>query len=196
MRPSIARGLSHERPRLEVSHEGASLAVLADCHIHEGGPRFPPNLFQHLRGVDLIVTLGGMGERSGLDQLQEIAPVIGVCGKDDAEDLRTRRAFLHLTGCGYDIGCVFDAKAAGLSEWSDPFFVSREAAAVSTRLFGCQVDILLHAGSGKPDEARFGPKGAALNPGSAALPAQGCDPTFLYLKVSPEGCYGRVVRLT
>lgn len=175
--------------------EGGDLAVLARCHIHEGGPQFPPVLFERLRGVGLIVTLGNMGERSGLDQLQEIAPVIGVCGKDDTEDFRTRRAFLHLTGAGYDIGCVFDAKAAGLAEVCDPFIASEDAAAVSTRLFGCQVDILLHAGTHRPDEARFGPRGTALCPGSAALPEDG-DPTFLRLKVSPEGVYGQLVRLT
>ena len=107
----------------------------------------------------------------------------------------TRRAFLHLTGAGYDIGCVFDAKAAGLAEVSDPFIASEDAEAVSTRLFGCQVDILLHAGTRRPDEARFGPRGTALSPGSAVLPEDG-DPTFLRLKVSPEGVYGQLVRLT
>ena len=39
---------------------GMSVAVLADCHIHDGGPQFPPALFERLRGADLIVTLGDM----------------------------------------------------------------------------------------------------------------------------------------
>jgi len=179
----------------QIPQDGADLAVLAECHIHAGGPQFPPTLFERLRGVDLIVTLGNMGERSGLDQLQQIAPVLGVSGKDDSEDFRTRRAFLRLSGAGYDIGCVCDARAAGLAEFIDPFVASEEAAAVSRRLFGCDVDILLHAGSARPDEARFGPAGTALSPGSAALPPEGEDPTFLRLKISPEGAYGRVIRL-
>jgi predicted phosphodiesterase len=178
-----------------LPQDGVNLAVLADCHIHAGGPQFPPALFERLRGVDLIVTLGNMGERSGLDQLQEIAPVLGVCGRDDSEDHRTRRAFLHLTGGGYAIGCVSDPRTAGLAEVIDPFIASEDAQAVSTRLFGGPVDILLHAGAGKPDEARFGPKGTALAPGSAALPPEGDDPTFLRLRISPEGCYGQVIRL-
>lgn len=178
-----------------LPHDGVNLAVLADCHIHAGGPQFPPVLLERLRGVDLIVTLGNMGERTGLDQLQEIAPVIGVCGKDDSEDFRTRRAFLHLTGGGYDIGCVHDARAAGLAEAIDPFIASENAAAVSTRLFGGPVDILLHAGASMPDEARFGAKGTALAPGSAALPPEREDPTFLRLTISPKGVYGQVIRL-
>src|ERR1700750_1566242 len=93
--------------------EGTNIAVLADCHIHEGGPQFPPELFPRLQGADLIVTLGDVGDRSGLDQLEQIAPVIGVRGRDDADELRTRSE-LMLGGGGYRIGCVFDSRAAGL----------------------------------------------------------------------------------
>lgn len=175
--------------------EGANLAVLADCHIHEGGPQFPPALFPRLQGVDLIVTLGDMGEKAGLDQLQEVAPVLGVRGQDDVDDMRTRRELLVLEGSGYHVGCVFDAKAAGLAESADPFVAAADAAAVSRRLFGCHVDILLHAGTHRPGEARFGPKGSALNPGSAVLPADGSPPTFLRLKVMSDGCYGQIVRV-
>jgi hypothetical protein len=99
---------------------GANIAVLADCHIHQDGPQFPAALFPRLHGVDLIVTLGDMGERSGLDQLQEIAPVMGVRGRDDDADLRTHREVLVLGGDGYRIGCVFDAKAAGLVVATNP----------------------------------------------------------------------------
>ena len=173
--------------------EGTNVAVLADCHIHEGGPQFPEALFPRLQGVDLIVTLGDMGEKSGLDQLQDIAPVMGVRGADDVDDMRTRRQHLVLSGGRYRIGCVFDAKAAGLAESSDPFVAALDAAAVSQRLFGCQPDILLHAGTHKPGEAQFGAKGSALNPGSAVLPAEGSPATFLRLKVTDEGCFGQII---
>lgn len=173
--------------------EGTNIAVLADCHIHEGGPRFPEALFPRLQGVDLIVTLGDMGEKSGLDDLQEIAPVLGVRGADDVEDPRTRRERLVLESGRHRIGCVFDAKAAGLAASSDPFVEAEDAAAVSHALFGCQPDILLHAGTHKPGEARFGAKGSALNPGSAVLPAEGSPPTFLRLKVADDGCYGQII---
>ncbi|WP_304190881.1 metallophosphoesterase family protein [Phenylobacterium aquaticum] len=173
--------------------EGANLAVLADCHIHAGGPQFPPALFPRLQGVDLIITLGDMGERAGLDQLQEIAPVLGVRGGDDEDDLRTHHAARVLTGSGYRIGCVFDAQATGLAQACDPFVAAAGAAQACQRLFGGPVDILLHASTHRPDEARFGPRGSALNPGSAILPAEGAKPTFLRLKVAAEGCYGQVI---
>jgi hypothetical protein len=172
---------------------GANLAVLADCHIHEGGPQFPASLFPRLQGVDLIVTLGDMGERSGLDSLQEIAPVIGVRGQDDAEDIRTRRPALVLSGEGYRIGCVFDAKSVGLAAEIDPFIEAVDALDVSERLFGGSVDVLLHANTHRADEALFGAKGSALNPGSPVFPADGSIPSFLRLKVTAKGCYGQII---
>lgn len=176
-----------------IPQGGANLAVLADCHIHAGGPQLPEALFPRLQGADLIVTLGDMGERSGLDRLEEIAPVLGVRGQDDEEDMRTRRPSLVLAGEGYRIGCVFDAKAVGLAASSEPFVETDQAAEICRRLFGGPVDILLHAGTHRSDEARFGAKGSALNPGSAVLPAEGAKPTFLRLKVTRDGCYGQII---
>lgn len=172
--------------------EGTNVAVIADCHIRQDGPQFPAALFPRLQGADLIVTLGDMGERAGLDQLQQIAPVMGVCGEDDEDDLRIGRAVLVLEGEGYKVGCVFDAKAAGLAAAVDPFVPTEHATDACRRLFGGPVNILLHAGTHRPDEARFG-SGSALNPGSAVLPAEGAKPSFLRLKVAREGCYGQVI---
>ncbi|MDO8911575.1 MAG: metallophosphoesterase family protein [Phenylobacterium sp.] len=173
--------------------EGTNIAVLADCHIHDGGPQFPSALFPRLQGADLIVTLGDMGQRSGLDQLQEIAPVLGVRGADDDDDIRTRRHVLVLEGDGYRLGCVFDAKAAGLAEEVDPFIAADRAHEVCQRLFGGPLNILLHAGTHRADEAWFGQGGSALNPGSAVLPAEGARPSLLRLKVSREGSHGQVI---
>jgi predicted phosphodiesterase len=176
--------------------KGTKIAVLADCHIHPGGgPAFPDALLEALSSedVDVIVTLGDMGEAAGLDQLAEIAPVIGVRGVDDSDDPRTNQKFLRLKTERYDLGCVFDAKAAGLAQSVDPFDQAADFAALSKRLFGVYVDVLLHASTHKAEEGHLGPRGAALNPGSAVLPAEGCEPTWLLLNVSPDGCYGRIV---
>lgn len=173
--------------------EGTNIAVLADCHIRDGGPQFPSALFPRLQGADLIVTLGDMGQRSGLDQLEQIAPVLGVRGADDEDDIRTRRETLVLEGDGYRLGCVFDAKTAGLAEDVDPFIAADGATEACRRLFGGPIDILLHAGTHRADEAWLRPGGSALNPGSAVLPVEGARPSLLRLKVSREGCHGQVI---
>jgi putative phosphoesterase len=153
--------------------DGQQFAVLADCHIHPGGgPAFPPDLFEALAGVDLIVTLGDMGEVDGLDQLSEIAPVIGVRGADDSDDPRTDSSTLVLTAEGFAIGCVFDATAAGLATASDPFTPVADFALAAERLFGRPIRALLHASTHRQETVDV--DGClVLNPGSAVLPAEG-----------------------
>ena len=52
------------------------IAVLADCHIHPGGgPEFPPGVLEALAGVDLIVTLGDMGEAAALAPSQALGRI-------------------------------------------------------------------------------------------------------------------------
>ena len=170
-----------------VAFEGTEIAVLADCHIHEGGPQFPAALFDKLAGVDLIVTLGDMGEASGLDQLAAIAPVVGVRGQDDSDDPRTANSALLLTAGGLDIGCVFDAAAAGLATSSDPFAAAPEFDSAAIAAFGRPIRFLLYASTHKAAPGRCGEAGLAANPGSAVLPADGARRSFLRLSFTLAG---------
>lgn len=164
---------------------GRTLAVVADCHVHPGGgPQLSPILLGALRGVDLIVTLGDMGDVAALDQLDAIAPVVGVRGEDDEDDPRTSAQALVLTAGDLAIGCVFDAVAAGLAAEVDPFTAVEDAAGAARRVFGREVDLLLYAGTHRPGSGTFGPKGQAVNPGSAVLPAGGAGPAFARIALS------------
>lgn len=129
-------------------------------------------------------------------QLEEIAPVLGLRGAKDDEDIRTRRNALVLTGEGYRIGCVCDAKAAGSAASVEPLIPAADAQQVCATLFGGPVHILLHASTLQRDEAKFGPKSQALNPGCAAPLDPDSIPTFLRLKVTPDGCYGQIINAT
>jgi putative phosphoesterase len=170
--------------------DGTKVAVLADCHIHSGGgPAFPEALFAELVGADLIVTLGDMGEAAGLDQLAEIAPVIGVRGADDSDDPRTHSKLLVLTSPGSNIGCVFDPVAAGLAASADPFLPVPDFDEVSKRVFGRHVQMLLFASTHRKAMETFGDVGLAINPGSAVLPADGEPPSFLRLTVIDGGIW-------
>jgi hypothetical protein len=52
------------------NNEVRKVAVLADCHIHPGRcPDWTPAALAAIGDVDLIVTLGDMGEVAGLDRL-------------------------------------------------------------------------------------------------------------------------------
>ena len=175
-----------------LTFDAGVVAVLADCHIHPGGgPEFPAHVLAALGDAHLIVTLGDMGEAAGLDQLEAIATVVGVRGEDDSDDPRTDSAALLLNIGGKRVGCVFSAKAAGLATSSDPFEAAADFGEACRRVFGTEVDVLLHASTHKPATDAIGAQGVALNPGSANLPAERAAPAFGRLvfeagRVEPE----------
>ena len=165
-----------------LTFDAGVVAVLADCHIHPGGgPEFPEHVLAALSDAHLIVTLGDMGEASGLDQLEAITTVVGVRGEDDSDDPRTDNPALLLNIGGSRVGCVFNATAAGLATSSDPFTPAADFAETCLRLFGTELDVLLHASTHKPASDAIGARGVALNPGSAILPSPGAAPTFARL---------------
>jgi putative phosphoesterase len=159
----------------------ASIAVLADCHIHPGGgPDWTDAVLQALIGVDLIVTLGDMGEAAGLDRLSRFAPVIGVTGADDEPDPRTAGSLRRLDIGGLSLGCVFDAQAAGLAQSNDPFTPAKDWTGALASAFGGPVDALLYASTHRPAATAIA--GCwAINPGSALLPAEGATASFARL---------------
>lgn len=170
-----------------------TIAVLADCHIHPGGgPEFPPAVLEALAGVDLIVTLGDMGEAAGLDQLAAIAPVLGVHGADDADDPRTAPSLRLLTLGGRRVGCVFDATSAGLAAASDPFAPASDLDARTEDLFGGAIDILLHASTHRPEATRVSGL-QVVNPGSAVLPSAGSPRAFARLALADGALQAEIV---
>jgi putative phosphoesterase len=170
-----------------------TIAVLADCHIHPGGgPEFPPAVLEALAGVELIVTLGDMGEAAGLDQLAAIAPVLGVHGADDSDDPRTAPSLRLLTLGGRRLGCVFDATGAGLATASGPFSPASDLDAKAEELFGGAIDILLHASTHRPEATRVG-RLQMVNPGSAVLPSEGSPRAFGRLTVTDGAVAAEIV---
>lgn len=147
-----------------------TIAVLADCHIHPGGgPEWTPAILAALAGADLIITLGDMGESAGLDRLAEIAPVLGVRGRDDADDLRTAELIRVVEAGGLSLGCVFDPVEAGLARSADPFEPEEDWLDLIEELFDGPVDALLYASTHKPSVSEADDI-LAVNPGSATLP--------------------------
>jgi len=171
------------------------IAVLADCHIHPaGGVDWPPAALEALRGVDLIVTLGDMGERAGLDVLETIAPVVGVRGQDDEDDPRSATASRLVEAGGLRIGCVFDPVAVGLAAAKDPFIIADTAAEAAARLFGGPIDILLCA-STHTAAIRQDADGLIVDPGSVTLPSSRAQGAFARLFLEDGKARAEIVRV-
>jgi putative phosphoesterase len=170
-----------------------TVAVLADCHIHPGtGPDWSASTLAALAGVDLIVTLGDMGEAAGLERLAAIAPVMGVRGFDDSDDPRTAVALRALRLGDQVLGCVFDPQSAGLSAAKDPIAVT-DGWAAADAAFGGRMDVLLYASTHKPAVDRIDGR-LAVNPGSATLP-DGVRPAFAKLTVADGAVDAEIVFL-
>jgi putative phosphoesterase len=164
-----------------------TIAVLADCHIHPGGGiAWPDAAMERLKGVDMIITLGDMGESVGLDALETIAPVVGIRGQDDQDDPRSAPAARLVEAGTLRIGCVFDPVEQGLAASKEPFVRADAAAEVETRLFGGPVDVLLCASTHSP-AVHEGPGHLVVDPGSVTLPTgkdRGAPGTFARLTLA------------
>jgi predicted phosphodiesterase len=147
-----------------------TVAVLADCHIHPGGgPDWTDAQLAALAGVELIVTLGDMGEAAGLERLAAIAPVVGVRGQDDSQDPRTAAALRALRIGDVTLACLFDPAIHDLACSADPFTPVSGWAQKADSLFGGRIDALLHASTHKPAISWRNGR-LVINPGSLTLP--------------------------
>jgi len=66
------------------------LLLLADTHVPKRARRIPDAVRSMASGVDLIVHAGDWVTAAVLDDLAGLAPVLGVWGNNDGDDLRTR----------------------------------------------------------------------------------------------------------
>src|SRR5207237_9063949 len=61
------------------------IGVIADTHCPEFLDELPTGVFEKLRGVDLILHAGDVGDHQTLERLRELAPVEAVRGDHDAK---------------------------------------------------------------------------------------------------------------
>jgi len=72
--------------RLPVERVVARVGLISDTHMPERCVAFPTSVFDALRGVDVLLHAGDVGELWVLDRLSGIAPVVAVHGNDDTPD--------------------------------------------------------------------------------------------------------------
>ena len=66
------------------------VVALSDTHLPVRARRLPESVRRAAGAADLIVHAGDWVEASVLDDLVELAPVVGVRGNNDGDDLRSR----------------------------------------------------------------------------------------------------------
>ncbi|HLH71798.1 MAG TPA: metallophosphoesterase [Chloroflexota bacterium] len=73
-------------PGIDPGQIVARLGLISDTHFSRRLRELPTAVFEVLRGVDLVLHAGDVGELSVFDQLGRIAPVIAVHGNDDSPE--------------------------------------------------------------------------------------------------------------
>jgi putative phosphoesterase len=91
------------------------IGVIADTHCPEFLDQLPPALFERLRGVDLILHAGDVGDQQTLERLRELAPVEAVRGDHDP-GLRTLPSRRLLEVGGRRIGILHGNRSRLLEE--------------------------------------------------------------------------------
>lgn len=87
---------------MEKSHSmrGTTIGLISDTHMPARCAALPPALFEALRGVDLLLHAGDVGELWVLDQLSAIAPVIAVHGNDETADAQRELPYRQVIAVG------------------------------------------------------------------------------------------------
>jgi len=167
------------------------IGLISDTHIPEACEHIPAQVFEVLRGVDLVMHAGDVYVNRVLDELATIAPVIAALGNGDegldghrhrldTEDERVRSAHL-LEIEGLRIGLAHALPTP--DETSEQVFLN----AMSSH-FGGPVDVLVIGHSHLEGVVRFG-ETLVVNPGSATLPRNLVDVpgTVAILEIGPGG---------
>lgn len=83
------------------------VGVLSDTHVPDAARFLPPAVFEHFKGVDLILHAGDIVDLSVLEELRAIAPVEAVAGNMD--DTAAHRILPHkkvLSLGNYSVGLI------------------------------------------------------------------------------------------
>jgi uncharacterized protein len=173
--------------------DGTRFGLIADAHVHPGGsPPLPEQLATLFAGFDAILALGDLGEASGLDALERIAPVTGVLGADDAVGDRRLAGEVRLFMLGeLSVGAVFDGAKHGLFAANDPLGVSPDFDAALHRVFGRKPDVLLCAATHQSCIASASGV-LIINPGSPTLSEQ---PSVAVLHVGSRLARAEAIRI-
>ncbi len=66
------------------------IGIVSDTHIPKVCGKLPPEVLNYLQGVDKIIHAGDLVSLSVLEELEQVAPVVAVCGNMDFPEVREK----------------------------------------------------------------------------------------------------------
>jgi putative phosphoesterase len=146
------------------------IGLISDTHVPESGKELWPQVYDRLRGVDLILHAGDLHVLDVVDWLEQLAPIYVARGNGDdgsggrplvPEDPRLREAWV-LELEGFKVGLIHDLP---LPEWP-PY---RTIDKTMDYYFKERVDVIVH-GHTHVHDIRTVRGVLCLNPGSPVFP--------------------------
>lgn len=87
-------------PDMPADRIAARIGLVSDTHMPARCATLPDAIFEALRGVDLLLHAGDVGELWVLDRLSTIAPVIAVHGNDETAEARRELPYQQVIVAG------------------------------------------------------------------------------------------------
>ena len=170
--------------RVRLEGEIQCIGVLSDTHIPARARCLPPDLFNRLQGVDLILHAGDLVDESVLLELETVAPVEAVAGNMDPPHLHERLGRRKLLQCGaLQIGLIHgDGWGRSTRQRAEEAFAGISPAAI---VFGHSHQPL----------CRCSGETLLFNPGSCVDPRQARRPSYGLLHLSASGITGEIIYL-
>jgi len=101
-------------PKLRNFDLAKSVGLISDTHIPVRAKSIPKEVFKIFENVDFIVHAGDLVELSVIDELEQLAPVLAVCGNMDGPEIRGKlprlnsvKIFDWKIGVMHDPGALF-----------------------------------------------------------------------------------------
>ncbi|AWB46303.1 YfcE family phosphodiesterase [Paenibacillus sp. CAA11] len=116
---------------------GLRIGVVSDTHMPRMAAALPPKLVEAFRNVDLILHLGDWVSLEVYEQLLKLAPVEGIAGNNDGEEIISRFGMKKVLEVeGVKLGLVHGHEPFGRMSTPDKAFQAFASEAVQAVLFG------------------------------------------------------------
>ncbi len=161
------------------------VGLISDTHVPTRARRIPGEVFEVFENAEFVIHAGDLVKLSVIEELEQIAPVLAVCGNMDGSDTREKlQTTESLRLFDWRIGVTHDASAG---------FGARKMKSIAKKK---GFDVLVHGHSHSPS-VKWSEGVLFINPGSPTnpIPPFIVKPSVALLKVTKEKITPEIIHI-
>jgi hypothetical protein len=172
-------------PKLRDFGSAKTVGLISDTHVPVRAKSIPKEVFKIFENVDFIIHAGDLVELSVIDEMEQLAPVLAVCGNMDGPEIRGRLPRINSFK-------VFDWKIGVMHDPRALFGIGKMRKIVKQNDFNVLVYGHTHSSNIKWDENTL-----FINPGSPTnpIPPFVIKPTVALLKVTKGNITPEIIQI-